>query len=105
MGDELNAGAPFYGAAARTEKVGNIKAALLVHYAEDDPRVNAMRADFEAAGHLSAPVEGSSEDPGEEREPRPRLRARSHGPNRFRQRQNHRKVATQSHRSKGPRAP
>ncbi|NNC56179.1 MAG: dienelactone hydrolase family protein [Woeseiaceae bacterium] len=49
MGDELAAGAPFYGRAADTEKVGNIEAALLVHYAEDDPRVNAMREEFEAA--------------------------------------------------------
>ena len=49
MGDELSAGAPFYGAAADTDKVSQIKAALLVHYAEDDPRVNAMREDFEAA--------------------------------------------------------
>jgi len=49
MGDELAAGAPFYGRAADTDKVGNIKAALLVHYAEDDARVNAMREEFEAA--------------------------------------------------------
>ena len=49
LGEELNAGAPFYGAAADTDEVGKIKAALLVHYAEDDPRVNAMREDFEAA--------------------------------------------------------
>ena len=49
MGDELAAGAPFYGRAADTDKVGNIKAALQVHYAEDDPRVNALREDFEAA--------------------------------------------------------
>ena len=49
MGDELKAGAPFYGRAADTDKVGNISAALLVHYAEDDPRVNAMREEFEAA--------------------------------------------------------
>ena len=49
MGAELDAGAPFYGAAAATDEVGNIKAALLVHYAEDDPRVNAMRDEFEAA--------------------------------------------------------
>ena len=46
---ELNAGAPFYGRAADTDKVGNIKAALQVHYAENDPRVNAMREDFETA--------------------------------------------------------
>jgi len=49
LGEELSAGAPFYGRAADTDQVGNIEAALLVHYAEDDPRVNAMRADFEAA--------------------------------------------------------
>ena len=49
MGDELKAGAPFYGRAADTDKVGDISAALLVHYAEDDPRVNAMREEFEAA--------------------------------------------------------
>ena len=49
MGDELSAGAPFYGRAADTDKVGDIKAALQVHYAENDPRVNAMRDDFEAA--------------------------------------------------------
>jgi carboxymethylenebutenolidase len=49
MGDELNAGAPFYGRAADTDRVGDIEASLLVHYAEDDPRVNAMREDFEDA--------------------------------------------------------
>ncbi|MBT8106950.1 MAG: dienelactone hydrolase family protein [Gammaproteobacteria bacterium] len=49
MGEELSAGAPFYGRAADTDKAGNIRAALLVHYAEDDPRVNAMREEFEAA--------------------------------------------------------
>ena len=49
MGDELAAGAPLYGRAADTDKVGNISAALLVHYAEDDPRVNAMREDYETA--------------------------------------------------------
>ncbi len=49
MGEELAAGAPFYGRAADTDKVGDIRAALLVHYAEDDERVNAMRADFESA--------------------------------------------------------
>lgn len=49
LGDELAAGAPFYGRAADTEKVGKIQAALLVHYADEDPRVNAMREDFEEA--------------------------------------------------------
>lgn len=49
MGSDLNAGAPFYGAAAKTEDVAKIRAPLLVHYAEDDQRINAMRADYEAA--------------------------------------------------------
>ena len=49
MGEELSAGAPFYGSAAATEKVPQIKAALQVHYAENDKRVNAMRAEYEEA--------------------------------------------------------
>ena len=49
LGEDLQAGAPFYGRAADTDEVGNIKAAMLIHYAEDDERVNAMRADYEAA--------------------------------------------------------
>ena len=49
MGDDLQAAAPFYGAAAASEDVPRIRAALLVHYAEEDPRINAMRADFKAA--------------------------------------------------------
>ena len=49
MGGDLNAGAPFYGAAAKTEDVPKIKAPLLIHYAEDDDRINAMRPEYEAA--------------------------------------------------------
>lgn len=49
MGPDLNAGAPFYGAAAKSGDVAKIKAPLLIHYAEDDERINAMRADYEAA--------------------------------------------------------
>ncbi len=49
MGRELDAGAPFYGSAAATENVPKIKAALQVHYAEDDKRVNAMQPEFEEA--------------------------------------------------------
>ena len=40
---------PFYGAAAPVEDVPKIKAALLIHYAENDERINAMRPEFEAA--------------------------------------------------------
>ena len=49
MGADLDAGAPFYGRSADAADVPRIKAALQVHYAEDDKRINAMRADFEAA--------------------------------------------------------
>jgi len=49
LGDALDAAVPFYGRAPATADVPRIRAALLVHYAEDDPRVNAMRPDFEAA--------------------------------------------------------
>lgn len=49
MGAAVQASAPYYGRAADTEQVSKIKAAMLIHYAEDDPRVNAMREDYEAA--------------------------------------------------------
>ena len=49
LGTELHAGVPFYGAAAETASVPKIKAPLLIHYAETDPRVNEMRPAFEAA--------------------------------------------------------
>ncbi len=40
---------PFYGAAPKKEEVAKIRAALLVHYASHDERINAMRPQFEAA--------------------------------------------------------
>jgi carboxymethylenebutenolidase len=49
MGGDLQAAAPFYGAAPAIEKVPQIKAKIVAHYAEDDPRVNATRAEYEAA--------------------------------------------------------
>ena len=49
MGSDLNAGVPFYGAAAKADDVPKIQAPLLIHYAEDDKRINDMRADYEAA--------------------------------------------------------
>lgn len=49
MGDELQAAVPFYGAAADVEKVAGIRAALMIQSAENDPRVNAMWADYEVA--------------------------------------------------------
>ena len=40
---------PGYGAAAASEDVPGIEAALLIIYAENDPRINAMWPDYEAA--------------------------------------------------------
>lgn len=49
LGAELQAAAPFYGAAPATDAVKNIKAAMLIHYAENDPRVTGMWPAYEAA--------------------------------------------------------
>ena len=49
LGGDLSAGVPFYGRAAATAEVPKIRAAMMIHYAEDDQRVNAMRPDYEAA--------------------------------------------------------
>ncbi len=46
---ELAAGVPFYGSAPALEGVPRIKAALLIHFAEQDPRVNERWPDYEAA--------------------------------------------------------
>jgi carboxymethylenebutenolidase len=49
MGADMNAGVPFYGAAPATDSVKNIKAAMLMQYAENDPGVNGTQAGYEAA--------------------------------------------------------
>jgi len=49
LGASLAAAAPFYGAAPDLKRVGEIRAKLVLHHAEDDPRVNARKADYEAA--------------------------------------------------------
>lgn len=49
LGADLNAGVPFYGMAPATEDVAKIKAPLLIQYASNDERVNAMWPAFEAA--------------------------------------------------------
>jgi carboxymethylenebutenolidase len=48
MGGDLHAAVPFYGAAPKSG-IDRIKAPLLVQYAENDGRNNAMRQGFEAA--------------------------------------------------------
>jgi carboxymethylenebutenolidase len=47
LGGEMQAGAPFYGAATDPAAVPNIKAALLAHYAEHDERITGMWPAFE----------------------------------------------------------
>lgn len=49
LGAELKVAAPFYGAAPKIEDVSKIKAFILAHYAENDPRINAMKEDYEKA--------------------------------------------------------
>ncbi|MDW4551476.1 YghX family hydrolase [Defluviimonas sp. D31] len=46
---ELKAAVPFYGRQAAAEDVPKIKAALMLHYAELDERINAGWPDYEAA--------------------------------------------------------
>src|SRR5216683_2219556 len=49
LGADMKAGVPFYGAAAETAAVPAIKAPLLVQYAENDERIDAMWPAYEAA--------------------------------------------------------
>ena len=49
LGADLQAGAPFYGAAPDAASARSIRAPMLVHYAENDDRINAMWPDFGAA--------------------------------------------------------
>jgi carboxymethylenebutenolidase len=50
LGGDLAAGVPFYGAPPdELADVARIKAPLLIQSAEDDPRINALWPDFEAA--------------------------------------------------------
>jgi len=49
MGSDLKVAVPFYGSAPAAEDVNKIKAVLLIQYAEDDPRVNAMSEDYRKA--------------------------------------------------------
>ena len=49
LGGDMQAGVPFYGAAAATAEVPKIKAPLMLQYAETDPNINGMVPAFEAA--------------------------------------------------------
>ena len=49
LGADLKAAVPFYGAAAETARVPDIKAPLMIQYAASDERVNALWPAYEAA--------------------------------------------------------
>lgn len=49
LGSDLDAGVPFYGTAPNLEDVSRISAAMMIQYAEDDPRVSATREGYAAA--------------------------------------------------------
>jgi carboxymethylenebutenolidase len=49
LGSDLHAAAPYYGRAPASGDVANIRAPLLIHYAENDPKVNATQPGYEAA--------------------------------------------------------
>jgi carboxymethylenebutenolidase len=49
LGADMHAGAPFYGVAPATDSVKNIKAAMMMHYAENDPNVNGTQPGYEGA--------------------------------------------------------
>ena len=49
LGADLQAGVPFYGATAAAADAPRIEAALMIIYAESDPRINAMWPEYEAA--------------------------------------------------------
>ena len=49
LGSDLQAGVPFYGAAAASDSVSNIEAAMLIIYAGTDARINSMWPEYESA--------------------------------------------------------
>jgi carboxymethylenebutenolidase len=49
LGPDLQAAVPFYGAPPETSAVPQIKAPLLIHYAENDERLTALWPAFEGA--------------------------------------------------------
>ena len=49
LGPDMQAGVPYYGAAAETASVPQIKAPLLIQLAENDERINSMYPAYEAA--------------------------------------------------------
>lgn len=53
MGNYLKVSVPFYGTAPDSKEVSKIKAAMVIHYAAEDPRVNATKDAFQKALQIS----------------------------------------------------
>lgn len=49
MGDAVQAGAPYYGLSVTAEKASKIKAELVLHFAETDPRINNTWPGYESS--------------------------------------------------------
>ncbi len=49
MGESLHAAAPFYGSPPDLDRVGEMRAEVLVHYAEDDARITGSKDAYDAA--------------------------------------------------------
>jgi carboxymethylenebutenolidase len=49
MGDAVQAGAPYYGLSVTAEKASKIKAELVLHFAETDPRINNTWPAYESS--------------------------------------------------------
>ncbi|MBI3199606.1 MAG: dienelactone hydrolase family protein [Rhodospirillales bacterium] len=49
LGADMQAGVPYYGAAAETASVPSIKASMMIQYAQNDERINAMWPAYETA--------------------------------------------------------
>ena len=49
MGNAVQAGAPYYGLSVTAEKASKIKAELVLHFAETDPRINNTWPGYEAS--------------------------------------------------------
>jgi carboxymethylenebutenolidase len=49
LGEAVQAAAPYYGDAPKADRVERVKAPFLLHFAENDPRINAMWPAFETA--------------------------------------------------------
>ena len=49
MGNAVQAGAPYYGLSVTAEKASKIKAELVLHFAENDPRINNTWPTYEAS--------------------------------------------------------